>query len=91
MRELKIGDEVYYSVEDYDTGNDVIYKAKIVNIIKEDIHLGDTILKDCIFYKLDNGTGVQRNACYTIDELFQLKERLEELLDTTNIYELLRK
>lgn len=91
MRDLKVGDEVYYTYEDYKTGDDVIYKSKIKKIVKQDITLGNKVLKDKIFYWLESGIVLMRNACYTIEELFEMKERLEEIKNAFEIEKLLDK
>lgn len=89
MKDLKIGDEVYYTWEDLNTGEDLIYKGTIVDIIKKPIKINDIELNHT-FYMLDDGMGVQRNCCYTIEELFELKNRLEFLKNTVDIKELLK-
>lgn len=85
----KVGQTVYYSLEDYDTGNPVIYSGKIESISIDKVleYKGKTIKSK--FYHLDNGIGVQENAMYTIEELFKMKEHLEHLLNTYQKKELL--
>ena len=73
-----IGTEVYYSIEDYDTGESIIHKGKITKIFYNDLNLnGKTIHSK--FYEINNGWSMQENCFYTINELFKMKERLEYL------------
>lgn len=72
-----IGTRVYYSLDNWDDNGMSIYSGVIEDIKIQDLKVGDKSFK-VKFYYLDNGMGLQRNAFYTIDELFQLKERLEQ-------------
>lgn len=71
-----IGTTVYYTLDDYFTGEPIIYSGTITDITVQDLYLNNKHLK-CKFYKLDNGIGLMKNSFYTLHELFQLKERLE--------------
>ena len=71
-----VGTTVYYTWDDYDTGEPVIYSGTITKITMQTINLKDKKFK-AKFYQLDNGIGMMYNSFYTIEELFQLKERLE--------------
>lgn len=72
-----IGTEVYYSLEDYETGEDIIYKGTITKIYYTDLDVADTTLH-LKMYEVNEGLGMQCNAFYTIEELFALKNRLEQ-------------
>lgn len=72
-----IGTEVYYSLDDYETGEPIIYKGKITKIYYTDLDVADTTLH-LKMYEVNEGLGMQCNAFYTIEELFALKERLEQ-------------
>lgn len=78
--EPKIGDKVYYSLEDYDTGEDFIYEGVVKDIYLQDIDIGGKNI-ELKMYKVADGLAMQRNAFYTIEELFKMKERLEFLLN----------
>lgn len=93
-----VGTEVYYSLDDFDSGEPVIYKGVIKAIHRNDIKLGPhpkdpkgmpTILKDAKFYEVNDGLSLMCNAFYTLDELFELKDRLELLMHETNKQRLL--
>lgn len=85
--EPRVGDEVFYSLEDYDTGEDIIYKGKITKIFMQDVTFiyansgKETKTKKYIrLYQVADGLAMQRNAFYTIDELFKMREKLEEII-----------
>lgn len=78
VEKYPIGTTVYYSVEDYDTGKECIYEGKITNIYYKDLELNDTKVHMKL-YAIGDGLSMQCNAFYTLEELFQLKERLEYL------------
>ena len=77
--ELHVGDKVFYSLEDMNTGEDVIYEG-IVNEINNHVLLkvGDKEI-ETTFYYLGKGLGMQRNALYTLKDLFKIKEWAEEV------------
>lgn len=81
MKETKekypIGTEVYYTLEDYDTGEDIIYKGKVRRIYYTDFELNEHKFH-LKMYEVNKGLGMQSNNFYTIQELFKLKQRLEE-------------
>lgn len=71
-----VGTTVYYTLDDYDTGEPVIYSGKIVKITNQTLNLNGKKFP-AKFYQLDSGLGMIYNSFYTIEELFQLKEKLE--------------
>ena len=73
-----IGTEVYYSLEDYDTGGEAIYKGKITDIYDHEVNLLNVKHKMKI-YKIDNKIGMQYNAFYTLEELIKMADRLKYL------------
>lgn len=79
-KEPEIGDVVAYSLEVYDTGEDVIYTGVIQDIFFQTIQIGK-VKRNIKLYKVNDGLAMQRNAFYTMDELFNMKERLEKLLN----------
>lgn len=72
-----VGTEVYYSLEDYNTGEDIIYKGKVRKIYYTDLELNDKTFH-LKMYEVRKGLGMQSNSFYTLEELFKLKTRLEE-------------
>lgn len=80
MKEPEIGDVVAYTLEIYDTGEDVIYTGVIQDIFFQTIQIGK-IKRNIKLYKVNDGLAMQRNAFYTMDELFNMKEKLEKLLN----------
>lgn len=79
-KKLKIGDEVFYSLEDYNTGEDVIYKGTVKEIKNHKLKIKDKEI-DIIFYDTGTGIGCERKSLYTLEELFEMKNRLEYLLN----------
>lgn len=75
---VKIGDKVYYSIEDYNTGTEIIYEGAISKIYDTTIKIKDKDLTMTL-YQVADGLSMQRNAFYTLPELFDLKSRLEYL------------
>lgn len=83
-QELQIGDKVYYSLEDYDSGEEVIYEGYICNINADhNIKLGNIDITST-FYEISdrpngesNGIGMQRDCLYTIKDLFKIKNAYE--------------
>lgn len=73
-----IGTEVYYQLEDYDTGEDLIYKGKITDIYNHEVNLLNKKHKMKI-YKINDQIGMQRNAFYTLEELMAMANRLQYL------------
>lgn len=73
-----IGTEVYYSLDDWDTGEPVIYKTKVKAIVMKDIKIPITEKEMKVkIYQMENGWGMSKNSFYTLKELFDMKERLE--------------
>lgn len=83
-QELQIGDKVYYSLEDYDSGEEIIYEGYICGInANHNIKIGNIDITST-FYELSdtpngdsNGIGMQRNCLYTINDLFKIKNAYE--------------
>ena len=78
-QELHIGDEVFYSIEDFNTKEDVIYRG-VVSSINNHVLLkvGDKEI-ETTFYTVNEGIGMQRNSLYTLKDLFRIKEWAEEV------------
>lgn len=71
-----VGTKVYYSLDAYETGEPTIYSGTITRIDNSNIKLLNTELPAKVYY-LDTEIGLMSNSFYTIQELFQLKEKLE--------------
>lgn len=74
---VNIGDTVYYSLDNSD-GETIIYKGIVKEISTVPLDLNNDKIS-LTFYQLDTGIGVQRNACYTLQELFDLASRIDYL------------
>lgn len=82
--ELKIGDRVFYSMEDYESGEDIVYEG-YVHSIHENHRLEIGNMDLCMtFYEVSDrpggeprGIGMQRNCLYTLKELFEIKDAYE--------------
>lgn len=84
-----IGTEVYYSLEDYNTGEDIIYKGIVQNIEIKKVNLLDKEY-EMKMYMLDTRMGMQCNAFYTLKELYDMAERLryiKQIYDKDKILE----
>lgn len=87
--ELNIGDRVFYTMEDYDTGEDIIYEGYVVSFDDDvSLYIGndrDDKIKLGRFYNIsdkkdgDMIVGMQRDCLYTIKDLFNIKDRLTEI------------
>lgn len=83
-QELHIGDRVFYSLEDYASGEEIIYEGYICNINTDhNIKLGNIDIT-ATFYEVSDkpngdpiGIGMQRNCLYTINDLFKIKDTYE--------------
>lgn len=83
-QELRIGDEVFYTLEDYESGEEIIHKGYIREINADhNIRLGSIDITST-FYELSDspngdpiGIGMQRNNLYTIQDLFKIKNAYE--------------
>lgn len=77
--ELHIGDKVFYSLEDMNTGEDVIYEGEVLSINNHVLlKIGDKEI-ETTFYYVSEGLGMQRNSLYTLKDLFKIKEWAEEV------------
>lgn len=70
-----IGTEVYFTMEDYNSGDEIIYKGVVSDIFYHKLKLKDVTL-NMKLYRVGDGIAMQCNAFYTLEELFQMKERL---------------
>lgn len=84
--EVKIGDHIYYAMEDYNTGEDVIYEGYVIGFNdNQTLKLDDKVMNLGRFYNVSdipNGemiVGLQRNCFYTINDLFKIANKQEEL------------
>lgn len=87
MKELNIGDKIYYTTEDRRTGKDIINEGYIVAFDdNQKLFVGDRYLKLSRFYNISNEVdgeveaSLQRNLIYTIEDLFEIKNKYEENL-----------
>ena len=85
--ELRLGDEVYYSMEDYSTGEDIIYKGYVVGMNdNQTLKLKDKTIKLGVFYEISDRpygeviVGMQRNCLCTIKDLWDIKNKYEEMM-----------
>lgn len=82
--ELRIGDRVFYTLEDYESGKDMVYEGYIHSIHEDHkIEIGNMDL-NITFYEVSDrpggeprGIGMQRNCLYTLDDLFEIKDKYE--------------
>lgn len=86
LNDIKIGSRVFYSVEDYDTGKDVIYEGYVIGFNdNQTLKLGNENINLGRFYNIsdkpdgDMIVGLQRNCFYTIDDLFKIANKQKEL------------
>lgn len=77
-KDLPLGTTVYYSIEDYDSGDEVIYEGKITKIYDAPLQLQDTTI-NIHLYQVADGLSMQRGSFYTLPELFQFKDRIQYL------------
>lgn len=78
IEKYPIGTKIYYSLEDYDTGEPVIYKTKVKTIFIKNIQIPITKKEMKVkIYEMEDGMGMTKNAFYTLQELFDMKDRLE--------------
>lgn len=77
---LEVGSKVYYKLEDYNTGEDVIYEGTVRKIYTAPLPVKDKDGKNKMstFYEVAEGLGCQRNAIYTIKDLFKIVDWAEE-------------
>ena len=75
-----VGTKVYYSSEDYNTGEDIIYEGEVQDIYYHTLNLGGKEL-NMKLYKVNDGLSMQCNAFYTLDELMSMAQRLQYLVD----------
>lgn len=75
-----VGTKVYYSSEDYNTGEDVIYEGEVQDIYYHTLNLGGKEL-NMKLYKINDGLSMQCNAFYTLEELMSMANRLQYLLN----------
>ena len=74
MKEIKIGQVVYYEL-DKD-----IYQDQVIRIEERTINIKKKhILRT--FYQMKKGLALEREAFYTIEELFESKDKLEYILN----------
>jgi len=78
VEKYPIGTEVYYSLEDYDSGEDIIYKGTISKIDYHDFKIKDNSYH-MKMYQVNKGLGMQCNAFYTLEELYKMANRLQYL------------
>lgn len=76
-KELPLGTTVYYSLEDYTSGDEIIYSSTITEIYDKELKFPNGTTLPIHFYRLDDGLSLQRCSFYTLPELFQLKDRLQ--------------
>lgn len=86
LNDIKIGDRVFYSAEDYNTGKDIIYEGYVIGFNdNQTLKLGNENIKLGRFYNIsdkpdgDMVVGLQRNCFYTIDDLFKMANKQKEL------------
>lgn len=84
---LKIGDKIYYGIEDYNTGEDVIYEGYIIGFSDDQtLKIDDKRIKLGRFYNISDKPdgemiiGMQRNCLYTIKDLWNIKNKYEEMM-----------
>lgn len=75
---LNVGDRVFYVLEDFATGEEVIHESTIKKINYHDLEIGDQKITKPFYYVTD-GVGMQRNALYTIKDLFAIAEWAKEV------------
>lgn len=78
--EPTINTTVYYELEDQD-GNPTYYTSTIKSIHQHPLTLLDTTIHPT-FYYVDDTLGLQRNAFYTLPELFHIKDNYQLLTST---------
>lgn len=84
MRDIKIGDHVYYRIEDYDTGDKVLYEGYVIGTTDHTIKLKGEDVDLGKFYNISDKPdgemimGLQRNRFYTIEDLFNKVDKYED-------------
>lgn len=78
--EVTINTPVYYELED-SYGNPTYYTSTIKSINQQPLTLLDTTIHPT-FYYVQDGLGLQRNAFYTLPQLFHIKDNYQLLTST---------
>lgn len=93
LNDIKIGDRVFYSVEDYNTGKDIIYEGYVIGFNdNQTLKLGSENINLSRFYNISDKpdgemiVGLQRNCFYTIDDLFKMANKQKELDELKDMF-----